>query len=102
MPLIVVPQSWICSQAVVITAMSLRLVLVGHFGQLNNLMLVLTFAFYIFIVVCVFFFFGLSVITEGTVYLFIYSFIYLFLGLHPCIMDGRLSCRIKYLLVCFV
>jgi len=39
------------SQAVVITVMSLRLVLVVHFGQLSNLMLVLTFVFYIFIVV---------------------------------------------------
>ena len=39
-------------------------VLVGHFDQLSDLMLVLTYAFYIFIVV----FFSLSVITVETLY----------------------------------
>ena len=88
MPLIVVPQSWICSQAVVITAMSLRLVLVGHFGQLNNLMLVLTFAFYIFIVVCVFFFFWF-VSDYGGNCLFIYLFIHLFIPRLTPVYHGR-------------
>jgi hypothetical protein len=60
-------QSWVYSQAIVIMVMSLRLVLVGHFDQLSNLMLVLTFAFYISLLV----FFSLSVITEETIYLFI-------------------------------
>lgn len=39
----------------------------GHFGQLSNLMLVLTLHFYFFIVV----FFSLSVITEEVIYLLV-------------------------------
>jgi len=68
----VVLQSWTYSQAVVITAMSLRLALVGHFGQVSNLMLVLTFAYFISVVV----FLSWPMITEETIYLFIYLFIY--------------------------
>ena len=72
MTLSVVLQSWTYSQAVVITAMSLRLALVGHFGQVSNLMLVLTFAYFISVVV----FLSWPMITEETIYLFIYLFIY--------------------------